>query len=163
MVPAVTPASSTMIRICATGSSRRGRGARDSGTNRWVSQMAASPTGTLTQKIARQPTVPTSTPPSTGPTAKLIPTTLAHTPIARARRAGSVNVLAMMDSATGLSIDPPTACSMRNATRAPSPGAMLHSSEPRVNSASPIWKTRRRPNRSASDPASISRLAITTV
>ena len=69
----------------------------------------------------------------------------------------------MIDSATGLSIDPPTACSMRNATSQPSPGARLHNSEPRVKSASPVWKTRRRPNRSASDPDSISRLAITTV
>ena len=121
MVPAVTPNSSTTIRICAIGSSRRGRGARDSGTNRWVSAIAASPTGTLTQKIERQPTVPTKTPPSTGPTARLMPNTLPHTPIARARLAGSVNVLAMIASATGLSIDPPTAWIIRNATSQPSP------------------------------------------
>ena len=163
MVPAVTPASSTTIRICAIGSSRRGRGARDSGTNRWVSAIAASPTGTLTQKMARQPMVPTRTPPSTGPTARLIPNTLPHTPIARARLTGSVKVLAMIASATGLSIDPPTAWSIRNPTSQPSPGARLHSSEPSVNSASPAWNTRRRPSRSAREPDSISRLASTTV
>ena len=69
----------------------------------------------------------------------------------------------MMASATGFSIDPPTACSIRNATSQPSPGARLHSSEPTVNSASPAWKTRRRPSRSANEPDSISRLASTTV
>ena len=42
------------------GSNRRARGARDSGTNRAVSTIAASTTGTLIQKIDRQPTVSTS-------------------------------------------------------------------------------------------------------
>jgi hypothetical protein len=53
-----------------------------------------------------------------------------------------VKVLVMIDIAIGLSIDPPTACSIRNATSQPSPGATLHSSEPSVNSASPAWKVR---------------------
>ncbi len=82
--------------------------------------MAASPTGTLTQKMARQPTALTSTPPRTGPAARLSPITLPQTPIARARRAGSVKVLTMIAIATGLSIDPPTAWSMRKATSQPS-------------------------------------------
>ena len=69
----------------------------------------------------------------------------------------------MIDIATGLSIEPPTACSARKATSQPSEGATEHSAEARVNSTRPTWKTRRRPSRSAVDPDSISRLAITSV
>ena len=86
-----------------------------------------------------------------------------HTPIARARSRGSVKVLVMIDIATGLSIDPPSACSIRNRPARPSLGARLHSSEPSVNSDRPTWKVRRRPSRSAVEPDSISRLASTSV
>jgi hypothetical protein len=41
--------------------------------------------------------------------------------------------------------------------------ARLHSSEPAVNSQSPIWKMRLRPKRSEVEPASIRRLATTSV
>ena len=77
--------------------------------------------------------------------------------------AGSVNMLVMIDIATGLSIEPPTACSIRNATSQPRLGARLHSSEPSVKTARPVWKIRRRPTRSAVEPDSISRLASTSV
>ena len=70
---------------------------------------ATTPTGMLIQKIDRQPTVPTRSPPITGPRAMLTPTTAAHIPTACARSLASVKVLVMMDMATGLSIDPPTA------------------------------------------------------
>jgi hypothetical protein len=163
MIPYVSDASSTITSSCPTGSRRRGRGARDSGTNSAVSAIAATPTGTLIQKIERQPAQATSTPPSTGPTARLSPFTPAHTPIARARSRGSVKTFATMDSATGLSIDPPIACSARNATSSPIDGAIPHSSEPRLNSASPVWNVRRRPIRSAVEPDSMSRLASTRV
>ncbi len=69
----------------------------------------------------------------------------------------------MMDIATGLSMDPPTACTMRNAISQPRLGARLHSPEPTVKTARPTWKTRRRPTRSAVAPDSISRLARTSV
>ena len=65
--------------------------------------------GMLTQKMDRQPTVSTSTPPTIGPNPRLIPTTPPHTPMARARSQGSVKSLAMIDIATGLSIEAPTA------------------------------------------------------
>ena len=146
-----------------TGSTRRGRAARDSGTNSAASTIAASPTGMLTQKMPRQPTLSVSTPPSTGPSAMDRPKTPPQTPMARARSRGSVKVLAMIDTATGFIIEPPTACSMRNATSQPRSGARLHSREPRVNVASPIWKIRRRPSRSAVDPARMRKLAMTTV
>ena len=80
-----------------------------------------------------------------------------------ARSARSVNMLTTIDMATGLSIEPPTACTMRNTTSQPRLGARLHGSEPAVNMASPAWNVRRRPTRSAVDPASTSRLASTRV
>ncbi len=163
MIAYVSAPNSAITSACPTGSRRRACGARDSGTKRSVSASAASPTGTFTQKIERQPTDSTSAPPSTGPSAMLRPTVAPHTPIACARSRGSVNTLRMIDIATGLSIEPPTACIIRKATSAPSDDATLHSSEPSVNSTSPSEKTRRLPSRSAVEPDSISRLASTSV
>ena len=125
--------------------------------------MAARPTGMLTQNTPRQPTASTRTPPSTGPSATDRANVPPQAPSARARSARSVNVLVMIDIATGLSMDPPTACTMRNAISQPSPGARLHSPEPTVNTARPTWNVRRRPTRSAVAPDSISKLASTSV
>ena len=93
----------------------------------------------------------------------LRPNTPPHTPIARARSRRSVNVFVMIDIATGLSMDPPTAWTIRKAISQPRPGARLHSSEPAVNTPRPVWKVLRRPTRSAVAPENISRLASTTV
>ena len=109
MIPYVSDARPTITSIWPTGSNRRGRSARDSGTNRWVATTASAPTGTLTRKTARQPTASTSMPPSTGPSAMLSPNIAAYTPIARARSAGSTNTVRMIDIATGLSIEAPIA------------------------------------------------------
>ena len=117
----------------------------------------------LTQKMPRQPTVPMRMPPSTGPSAIDRPNTPSHTPIARARSAGLVNVLVMMPSAGGFSIAPPAPCSRRNAISQPRLGARLHSQDPRVNSDRPTWKITRRPIRSAAAPENISKLASTMV
>ncbi len=163
MIAAVPQPSSTTISSCPTGSSRRGRGERDSGTKRAVSRIAASATGTLIRKIDGQPAPSTRKPPSSGPSAIEMPTTPPQTPIARARSLGSVKVLVMIDIATGLSIEPPTACSARNATSHSRLGARLHSSEPSAKHTSPVWNTRRRPNRSATEPNSINSEASTRV
>ena len=117
----------------------------------------------MIQKIERQPTESTSTPPTIGPAAIEMPTTAPHTPIARARSRGSVNVLVMIDMATGLSIEPPTACTMRKATSDSRFGAREHSTEPTVKTTRPAMKTRLRPIRSAVEPASISSEARTRV
>ena len=69
----------------------------------------------------------------------------------------------MIDIATGFSIEPPIAWSTRAAISIPSDGASAHRSEPSEKRASPHWKTRRRPSRSAVEPDSISRLASTSV
>ena len=99
----------------------------------------------------------------TGPRAKLIPTTPPHRPIACARSRGSSNTLRMIDIATGLSIEPPTAWTMRKTISNCTVGARLQSSEPSVNSTSPSLKMRARPRRSAIEPESINRLASTSV
>ena len=125
--------------------------------------MAAMPTGMLTQKMPRQPTESTRAPPVTGPRAMLNPNTAPQTPMAWARSRRSVNVLVMIDIATGFSIEPPTACSIRKPISQPVLGARLQASEPRVKMASPAWKVRRRPMRSAVEPENSSRLARTRV
>jgi hypothetical protein len=56
-----------------------------------VSQPANSPTGTLTRKMARQPTASTAIPPGTGPAASPMPLMPPHTLSARACAAGSGN------------------------------------------------------------------------
>src|ERR1041384_2155563 len=57
----------TMMRNWPTGSARRERGARESGTNSAVSETAARPTGMFAPKKPRQPTAPTPTRPRRGP------------------------------------------------------------------------------------------------
>jgi hypothetical protein len=57
----------------------------------------------------------------------------------------------------------PAAWTTRAAISRPTPGASAHSTEPRVNAASPAVKTRRRPARSAHRPAGTSTAANTIV
>ena len=164
MIPYVTVARSAITRTWPTGSKRRGRGAFDSGMKRSVRRIAASPIGRLIRKIERQPTEETSAPPTIGPSAIEMPNTAPQTPTAWARSRGSVNVLVMIDIATGFIIEPPTAWSTRKATRNSTLGARLHRSEPSVNTAETrSTKVRLRPNRSAVEPENINRLAITSV
>ena len=152
-----------MTSTWPTGSGRRGRAARDSGMWRRVRTSAARPIGRLIRKIERQPTVSTSTPPIRGPAAMETPPTAPHTPMARARSAGSVKVLVMIDIATGLSIAPPTAWTMRKTMSQSRLGASEHSREPAVKATRPATNTLRRPIRSAVEPASISSEARTRV
>ena len=122
----------------------------------------ATPIGTFTQNTDRQPTSLTSTPPMTGPHAAATPKIPLQIPSACARSRGSVNTFRTIDSETGVSIDPPTPCSMRSAISDPVSGARLHSSDPRLKPNSPTRNSRLRPNRSAIDPLSSSRLATTS-
>jgi hypothetical protein len=117
----------------------------------------------LIKKIARHPTDPVSKPPSSGPSAIETPNIAPRMPIACARSRGSVNVFAMIAIATGLSIAPPIAWTALNATNRPTVGATEHASDAVEKSARPTTSVRRRPSRSASEPASSSRLATTTV
>ena len=126
MTAEVNANSAVMTSTCARRSKRRGRSARDSRTKRAVKASASAPSGRLTQKIERQPMLSTSKPPSSGPAAMATPKAAPQMPTARARSFGSRNVLTMIDIATGLSIEPPSACSTRDATRTRAFGATLH-------------------------------------
>ena len=95
--------------------------------------MAAMPTGMLIQKIDRQPSEETSTPPTTGPEGH------GH-PHHRRPDPDRLGPLAGLDERVGddghghrVEHRPPTPWSIRNATRAPRLGARLHSSEPAAN------------------------------
>jgi hypothetical protein len=110
----------------------------DSGTNTAVSTRAAAQIGRLIQNTERQPMVSMSNPPTIGPSAIEIPTTPPQTPRARARSTGLVKICEMMDRATGLSIEPPTACTKRAPISVSIVGARLQAREPRANSVSPI-------------------------
>ncbi len=155
--------STRTTRIWPTGSNRRARAARDSGTNSAVHTIAADTIGTLIQKMECQPKPSARAPPRIGPSASDRPVIEPNTPMALARSAGSRNVVATIAIATGLSIVPPTACSARAAISQPMPGARPHSSEPSPKAARPVWKMRRRPTRSAVEPASTRKLASTRV
>jgi hypothetical protein len=93
----------------------------------------------------------------------LRPNAAPQAPIAWARSRGSSNTLRMIDMATGLSIEPPIAWSTRAAISSSRLGARPHSSDPSENTTSPARKIRLRPIRSAVEPASMSRLASTSV
>ncbi len=163
MMPKVSDDKSVITSTCPGTSTLLATGALDSGMYRRARTTAVSPTGMLIQKIDRHPTEDTSAPPTTGPRAMDTPTTAAQTPMAWARSRGMVKVLVMIDMATGLSIDPPTAWTMRKTMSSVRSGATLHRSEPAAKVTSPMTKVRRRPNRSAVDPDSMSRLASTRV
>ncbi len=92
-----------------------------------------------------------------------MPNRAPQTPTACARSRGSVKTLVMIDMATGFIIEAPTACRTRNATRASTLGATLHSSDAVVNTLRPATNVRLRPSRSAIEPENNSRLASTTV
>ena len=75
------PGQSTFLTAAPVAAAPRS--APVSGTHREPSQ-TARPTGTLTQKIERQPASRTSPPPMSGPRAMAAPEAAPYTPIARA-------------------------------------------------------------------------------
>src|SRR5580704_2465009 len=108
MTAVVNEARLTNTSSCPTGSNARARGAFDSGTNRAANATALRQIGKLTQKIERQPADCVNAPPMSGPSASDAPATAPHTPTACALALGSGNALAMMERATGLSMDAPS-------------------------------------------------------
>jgi hypothetical protein len=134
---------------------------RLSGTTRSASATAASPTGTLIQNTQRQLTW-TRAPPMTGPRAAPSAPSADQVPIAFGRAAAGT-AASSSDSDAGTIAPAPAACTTRAAISAPTPGASPHSTEPRLNPASPATNSRRRPTRSAHRPAGTSTAANTIV
>ena len=93
-----------------------------------------------------------------------MPNTAPQTPTACARSRGSVKVLVMIDIATGFIIE--AAHRLQHAERHEQPDARREAAQQRRRArtrVSPMTNVRLRPNRSAVEPESMSRLAITTV
>ena len=97
---------------------------------------AATPTGTLTKKIHRQPADATSSPPATGPAAR--PSAWAAACAASAARRIAAGLL-VVTRATLLacSMAAPAAWTTRSATSAGSVGARPHAADATANTANP--------------------------
>jgi len=126
---------------------------RDSGTWRRVIHAVTAATGTLIRKIGRQPPACSSHPPRNGAIAADTPLNPAHVPIACVRSPGA-RVASMIARLAGVISAPPTPSTARAAMSHPMPGAAAHSTDAAVNQPRPARNTRRRPQRSLSEPAS---------
>ena len=107
----------------------------------------------LIRKIARQLPASRSHPPRKGAIAADTPLNPAHVPIARVRSPGR-KAASMIARLAGVISAPPIPCTARAAMSQPMPGAAAHSTDATVNQPSPARNTRRRPQRSLSEPAS---------
>ena len=133
-------------------SGRPARGSFDSSTFSSATVIATTQIGRLTQKIQRHDRPLVSTPPRTGPIATATPVVAPKAPNATPR-SRPVNALDSSASAVANIAAPPMPWPARAIERKWIVGARPHRNEPTVNSTVPITNTRRRPNRSASDPA----------
>ena len=124
-----------------------------SGAHRIVSRTPTSPIGALMKKIARQPSVEVSSPPTSGPAESATLAPAAHRPTARARSRGSGWVWVSRLSEHGTSTAAPAPCRARAATSTGRLGASPHSADAAVNTTKPAVKTRLAPTRSPSAPA----------
>ncbi len=107
--------------------------------------MAATATGTLTQKMAPQAKCSSSQPPLIGPAATPTPTIAAHSPMAFARATGSVKMFVISASVVGKITAAPTPIAARAAIR---PSAVLTcaaTAEVTAKTASPELSQPRRP------------------
>ena len=137
--------SPTIDRTAPMGSSGLSSGALVFGMSQRAKTKVTAHTGTLMKNTEPQPRCSTSSPPTTGPIAIPMPATPAHTPIARARSAGSRNVLVRIDSVVGKMNAPPTPMSARAAISMPGEFAVDASAEKTPNHASPNISILRRP------------------
>ncbi len=154
-----TPSISAPVISRAPGTSapaRRPMPGR-SGTSRRAARIVATPIGRLTKKIQCQLIDWVSTPPATRPTDPPAEATNANTPIALACSLGSGNIVTIIPRITAEVIAPPIPCTKRAVTSHDELWARPHSSEAQVNRATPARKTRRRPSRSPTRPASSNR------
>jgi hypothetical protein len=107
------------------------------------------PIGTLIQKIHCHDAYSVIPPPITGPSATPSPLIPPHSPKASPRRSGATT-LASSVSVSGMTTAPPSPCTARAATSAPTLGASAAAADATVKTDMPTAKTRRRPNRSPS-------------
>jgi len=111
-----------------------------------------TPIGTLIRKIQPQCRCWLIRPPSAGPRARASAPDAAQMPMATLRSRALLNAATMMARVAGMSSAAPTPWMARMAMRMPPLAASPEASEATVKTARPAWKTRRRPNTSASRP-----------
>src|SRR3954468_3458177 len=114
---------------------------------------AARPIGTLRKKMARQSSQLVSTPPTSGPTANEAPIVAPYAANALPREAGSGKASRMSANDVANMMAAPTPCAARNASRVAIDGAAPHAADMAVKRTRPMANVRRRPRRSASEPA----------
>src|SRR5581483_7079542 len=129
------------------GRSRRLTGPRDSGSLTSDSAAAATPTGTLIQKIQCQSRPWTTPPPTSGPPATARPAIAPMTPITEPRLAGGQALVAIV-RLSGVTAAAPRPCTARAAISAAAVGASAQAADATVNSNRPRTYIRRRPSRS---------------
>ena len=117
-----------------------------------VRTMAPIPIGTLTKKIHSQPRPSVSAPPTSGPTATAPPIVAPQAPIA-VPRSRPWNSCAISASEVANIAAPPTPCSPRARLSSVASPEIPHRKEAKVKTANPMLKIRRRPIRSANEPA----------
>ncbi len=113
---------------------------------------AATPIGTLTKKIHSQPMPEVMTPPSSGPTATAAPVTAPNTPKA-VPRSLPWNAWAISASEVANIIAPPVPWTARARFSISGELDRPQTAEAAVNTTRPATNTRRRPIRSAIEPA----------
>ena len=133
-------------------STRRAFGSRDSTTRDNVIATAAIPIGTLMKKIHSQPMPEVMIPPTTGPIATAAPVTAPNTPKA-VPRSRPWKAWASSASEVAYIIAPPTPCTARARLSISGVVESPQTAEEAVNTISPSVNTRRRPIRSATEPA----------
>ena len=98
--------------------------------------MAASPIGTLTQKIQCQSRPSVTAPPTSGPLAMATPAMPPQIPTMAPRRAGG-NAAVRMVRLSGMMVAAPRPWTARAATSRPAVGARAQAADAAVNSANP--------------------------
>ncbi len=106
----------------------------------------------FTKKIQRHDKPLVITPPSTGPIATATPVNAPNTPKATPRSDG-LNAWASKAREIANMIAPPTPCNARASERKTMPVAPPHNADPSVKTTIPMANMRRRPRRSAVEPA----------
>lgn len=101
--------------------------------------------GRQSRNTLRQPTVATSTPPITGPSAVETPAVALQVPSALLRAIGFWKTPVSSEMEAGVINDPPTPCRTRHRMSSANPEERKHSSEAQPKTTTPTRNTRRGP------------------
>ena len=161
MLPRTRPHTRPKTPPVTSASPRRSRaesGPKLSRSRPSASGTSAIPIGTFSQKIHCQASPSAIAPPTSGPLATARPVTAKKIPSAEPRRSGGNAALTSAKASVMTSAAPPP-WTARAAIRAPIVGASAQAAEASANSPRPAANMRRRPKRSPSAAAVISRTA----